>query len=64
MQNWKSVLLGSAEFRQIRPDRHCRLGSGTVGRSQKNDVQTKAYGLSPWADSAIASLSCLPPDFL
>src|SRR3546814_1828435 len=39
--------------------RHCRIDHGTAECLTKNDVQTIAYGLSPQADSAIASLSCL-----
>src|SRR3546814_15583092 len=37
----------------------CRIDHGTAECLTKNDVQTIAYGLSPQADSAIASLSCL-----
>src|SRR3546814_18286972 len=48
-----------AENRGFPGHRHCRIDHGTAECLTKNDVQTIAYGLSPQADSAIASLSCL-----
>src|SRR3546814_17075454 len=48
-----------AENRGFPGHRHCRIDHGTAECLTKNDVQTIAYGLSPPADSAIASLSCL-----
>src|SRR3546814_11566000 len=48
-----------AENRGFPGHRHFRIDHGTAECLSKNDVQTIAYGLSPQADSAIASLSCL-----